>query len=105
MSGTSKSDASLQHDLISAPVQLVSSGREQFAVGMERSGCCRALFRSEGLTDAQPCEGDANGGHCGAESLGGVGRSLRGGVGGGSGLQAGSWCAGWFRVMWWLLWT
>jgi hypothetical protein len=25
--GTSKSDASLQHDLISAPVQLVSSGR------------------------------------------------------------------------------
>jgi hypothetical protein len=39
MSGTSKSDASLQHDLISAPVQLVSSGREQFPVGMERSGC------------------------------------------------------------------
>jgi hypothetical protein len=30
MSGTSKSDASLQHDLISAPVQLVSSGQKQF---------------------------------------------------------------------------
>jgi hypothetical protein len=30
-SGTSKSDASLQHDLISAPVQLVSSGRACFA--------------------------------------------------------------------------
>ena len=71
MSGTSKSDASLQHDLISAPVQLVSSGREQFAVGMERSDCRRALHRGEGLTDAQPCEGEFHGGHRGAESLGG----------------------------------
>ena len=30
ISGTSSSDASLQHDLISAPVQLVSSGRVCF---------------------------------------------------------------------------
>jgi hypothetical protein len=57
--------------LISAPVQLVSSGREQFPVGMERSGGCRALLRGEGLTNAQPCEGEPDGGHRGAESLGG----------------------------------
>jgi hypothetical protein len=47
MSGMSKSAASLQHDLISAPVQLVSSGREQFTVGMEHSGRRRALLRGE----------------------------------------------------------
>ena len=58
--------------MISAPVQLVSSGREQFPVGMERSGRCRALFRGEGLTDAQPREGEPNGGHREAEPVGGV---------------------------------
>jgi hypothetical protein len=44
---------------------------------MERSGGCRALFRVKGLADAQPCEGDANGGHRGAESLGGGAFLLR----------------------------
>jgi hypothetical protein len=43
--------------LISPPVQLMSSGREKFAVGMERSGCRRSLFRGEGLSDAKPREG------------------------------------------------
>jgi hypothetical protein len=38
---------------------------------MERPGCCRALLWGEGLTDAQPCEGEPDGGHRGAESLGG----------------------------------
>jgi hypothetical protein len=38
---------------------------------MERSGRRRALFGGEGLSDAQPCEGEANGGHRGAEPLGG----------------------------------
>ena len=83
--GTSRRLASRQHDLISAPVQLVPSGRKQFPVGMERSGGCRALLWGEGLTDAQPREGEANGGHRGAEPLGGVGGSLRGGIGGGLG--------------------
>jgi hypothetical protein len=58
--------------LISALVQLVSSGREEFTVGMERSGRRRALLRGEGLANAQPREGEPDGGHGGAESLGGV---------------------------------
>ena len=45
--------------------------REKFAVGMERSGRRRALFRGEGLTDPQPREGEPDGGHGGAEPLGG----------------------------------
>ena len=85
MSGTSKSDASLQQDLISAPVQLASSGREQFPVGMERSGGCRSLLRGEGLSDAEPREGEPDGGHCGAEPLGGIRVGLGGGIGGGLG--------------------
>ena len=68
-SGTSSKLASLQQDLISAPVQLVSLGREKFAVGMERSGCRRALFRGEGLSDAEPREGEPDGGHGGAEPV------------------------------------
>jgi hypothetical protein len=80
--GTSSSDASRQHDLISAPVQLVSSGREEFSVGMERSGSRSPLFGGEGLSHPQPREREFHGGHRGAESLGGVGRSLGcGGVG------------------------
>ena len=59
------------------------AGREKFTVGMERSGGRRALLRGEGLPDAQPREGEFHGGHRGAESLGGVGRSLRGGIVGG----------------------
>jgi len=46
-------------------------GGEQFAIGMERSGGRRSLLRGEGLSDAEPREGGANGGHRGAESLGG----------------------------------
>jgi hypothetical protein len=71
MSGTSKSDASLQHDLISAPVQLVSSGREEFTVCMKRSSRRRALLRGEGLTNPEPRQGKFHGGHRCAESLGG----------------------------------
>jgi len=60
-------------------------GREQCAVGMERSGRRRALLRGEGLPDAQPREGEANGGHRGAESLGGgafgLGEERVGGLG------------------------
>jgi hypothetical protein len=37
----------------------------------ERSGCCSPLLRGEGLTDAQPSEGEFHGGRRGAESLGG----------------------------------
>jgi len=93
--GTSSSDASLQHDLISAPVQLVSSGREQFPVSMERSGGRRALLRGEGLSDAQPREGEFHGSHGGAESVGGGAFELRGRVGGGLGCgQAGGVLAG-----------
>jgi len=47
---------------------------------MERSGGCRSLFRCEGLTDAQPREGEPDGGHGGAESLGGGALELAGGV-------------------------
>jgi hypothetical protein len=43
---------------------------------MERSSCSRALLWSEGLSDAQPREGEPDGGHGGAESLGGIGRGL-----------------------------
>jgi hypothetical protein len=42
-----------------------------------------ALFRGEGLTDAQPREGEFRGSHCGAESLGGARGGLGGGIGGG----------------------
>jgi hypothetical protein len=56
------------------------AGREEFAVGMERSGCCRALLWGEGLTNAQPREGEPDGGHRGAESLGGVGGGLGDGL-------------------------
>ena len=37
---------------------------------MERSGRRRALLRGEGLTDAQPREGEPDGGHRGAEAVG-----------------------------------
>jgi hypothetical protein len=47
------------------------AGRQEFAVGMERSGCCRALLRGEGLSDAQPREGEFHGGHRGAQAVGG----------------------------------
>jgi hypothetical protein len=52
---------------------------------MERSGCRRALLRGEGLTDPKPRESEPDGGHRGAEPLGGVGGSLRGGIGAGLG--------------------
>jgi hypothetical protein len=78
--GTSSKDASLQHDLISAPVQLVSSGRGCFPVGMERSGSRRALFGGQGLSDAEPREGEANGGHRGAAPVGGGAFLLRDGL-------------------------
>ena len=104
MSGTSKSDASLQHDLISAPVQLVSSGREQFPVSVERLGRRRALLRGEGLPDAQPREGEFHGGHRGAESVGGGAFELGCWVDGGLGwwwvaLWVGWLCAGRCRGM------
>ncbi len=79
-SGTARRLTSRQHDLISAPVQLVSSGREQFTVGMKRSGGRCALFGGEGFTDTKPREGKFHGGHCGAESLGGVGGGLGDGI-------------------------
>jgi len=44
---------------------------------MERSGGCRSLLRGEGLSDAQPSEGEFHGGHGGAEPLGGVAFLLR----------------------------
>jgi hypothetical protein len=40
-------------------------------VGMERSGCRRPLLRGEGLSDTEPREREANGGHRGAEPVGG----------------------------------
>jgi hypothetical protein len=89
--GTSSKDASLQHDLISAPVQLVSSGRGCFPVGMERSGSRRALFWGQGLSNAEPREREFHGGHGGAESLGSVGGGLgcRVGCGSACGVRAG----------------
>ena len=71
MSGTFKSDASLQHDLISAPVQLASSGRKEFPIGMERPGCRRSLLWGKGLFDSQPRERECHGRHRCAESVGG----------------------------------
>jgi hypothetical protein len=70
---------------------LVSSGREEFSVGMERSGRCSPLFGGEGLSDAQPREREFHGGHRGAESLGGVGGGLgcRVGCGPARGMWAG----------------
>jgi len=38
---------------------------------MERSGCRRWLLRGEGLSDAEPSEGEANGGNRGAVFAGG----------------------------------
>ena len=50
---------------------------------MERSGCCRALFGGEGLSDAQPREGEFHCGHRRAEPVGGGAFELGGrGVGG-----------------------
>jgi hypothetical protein len=57
--------------LISASVQLVLSSREEFAVGMEHSGCRSALLWGEGPSDAEPREGEFHGGHRGAEPVGG----------------------------------
>jgi hypothetical protein len=53
---------------------------QAFAVGIERSGGCRALRRGEGLSDPQPREGEPDGGHRGAESLGGGAFLLRNGL-------------------------
>ena len=47
---------------------------------MERSGGRRALLRGEGLSDTEPREREFHGGHCGAESLGGVAFLLRDGL-------------------------
>ena len=47
------------------------TGREQLPVSMERSGGCSSLLWGEGLTSAQPREGEFHSGHRGAESLGG----------------------------------
>jgi len=59
------------------------AGREQFAVGMERSGCCRSLLWGEGLSNAQPREGEFHGRHRSAASAGGGAFELAGrGVGG-----------------------
>lgn len=52
-------------------------GREQFAVGKERLGCRRSLLRCEGLSDAQPGEGEPDGRHGRAESVGGGSLLLR----------------------------
>ena len=38
---------------------------------MECSGGCASLIWGEGLSHAQPREGEPDGGHCGAESVGG----------------------------------
>ena len=42
-------------------------------------------MRGEGLSHVEPREGEFHGGHRGAEPLGGVGGSLRGGICGGLG--------------------
>jgi hypothetical protein len=47
---------------------------------MERSSGCRALLRGEGLSNAEPREGEANGGHRGSESVGGGAFLLRNGL-------------------------
>jgi len=47
------------------------SGRDQFPVGMERSGRRRSLLRGEGLSDAQRREGEFHGGRRGAEMISG----------------------------------
>ena len=51
--------------------------REEFAVGMECPGGCRALLRGEGLPNAEPREREPAGGHHGAEPLGGGALLLR----------------------------
>jgi hypothetical protein len=43
---------------------------------MKRSGCCRSLLRGQGLSNPEPSEGEPDGGHGSAESLGGVGGGL-----------------------------
>ncbi len=47
------------------------AGREEFLVRMGHSGCCGALLRREGLTDAEPCERKANGCHGRAKPVSG----------------------------------
>ncbi len=80
------------------------AGREQFTVGMERSGCRRSLLRGEGLSDTEPREGEFHGGHRGTESLGGgaielgcrgvVGLGCRPTRGGLAGVVGGGGCCG-----------
>jgi hypothetical protein len=53
------------------------AGREQFTVGMERSGCRRALLRGKGLLGGQPREGEPDWHKWIAESLGGIAFRLR----------------------------
>jgi hypothetical protein len=66
--------------LISAPVQLVSSGREQLAVGMERAGRRCSLLRGQGSPDAQPREGELDRDKSGPEAVGGGALGLGGGL-------------------------
>ncbi len=56
------------------------AGREQFPVGMERSGGYRSLLRGQGLSDTEPREGQSHGGHLGAKPVGGVGGGLGDGL-------------------------
>ena len=63
-----RSEASTCRQTVTLPFRI---SREQFAVGMERSGRRRALFRGEGLSNAQPREGEFHGSHRGAEAIGG----------------------------------
>jgi hypothetical protein len=57
-------------------------GWKMFPVGMERSGRRRALLWGEGLSNAEPREGEFHGGHRGTESVGGGAFELGGrGVG------------------------
>jgi hypothetical protein len=53
------------------------AGREQFTVGVERSGCRRALRRGKGLSNGQPREGEPDWHKWIAESLGGIAFRLR----------------------------
>jgi len=59
------------------PEPTLMAGREQFTVGMERSGCRLALRRGKGLSNAQPREGGRDGDKRSAESLGGIAFRLR----------------------------
>jgi hypothetical protein len=62
---------------IGAGIKDELAGREQFTVGMERSGCHRALLRGKGLSNAQPRDGEPDGDKRSAESLGGIAFRLR----------------------------